>query len=131
MSCALLSRAALGCLWLAVLDPSPAAAQTLTADLFNPRRGDFVPAQEMPFRKLGDNAGADDAAASPGMPPDPNQPRGQAAPSRVGVPNDGLPATGAIGDSGFDALNRNRKQPKYYPAQARPKPPPGPGTPAP
>ena len=121
----------MGCLWLVVLDPSRAAAQTLTSDLFNPRRGAFVPTQEMPFRKLGDSATADDAAASPGGPPDPNQPAGQSAPSRVGVPNDGLPTTSAIGDSGFDALNRNRKQPKYYPGQVKPKPSPGPGTPAP
>src|ERR1700747_1782448 len=86
----------------------------------------------MPFRKIGDNAAADDPAASPGTPPDPNQPTGQApAPSRVGVPNDGLPATSGIVDTGFDALNRNRKQPRYYPGQAKSKPSPGPGTPPP
>ena len=132
ISCARLSRAASGCLWLAILDPSLAAAQTLTSNLFNPQRGAFVPAQEMPFRKIGDNAAAD-PAASPGTPPDPNQPAGQAAsaPSRVGVPNDGLPATSSIGDSSFDALNRNRKQPRYYPGQAKSKPSPGPGTPPP
>ena len=85
----------------------------------------------MPFRKIGDNAAADDSAASPGTPPDPNQPAGQTAPalSRVGVPNDGLPATSGIGDSGFDTLNRNRKQRRYYPGQAKSKPSPGPGTP--
>jgi hypothetical protein len=133
MSCALLLRAGLGCLWLAVLDPSVVAAQTLTSDLFNPQRGAFVPAQQMPFRKIGDNAAADDPASSPGAPPDPNQPIGQAvpAPSGIGVPNDGLPTNDAIGDAGFDALNRNRKPPKYYPAQAKPKPSPGPGTPPP
>jgi hypothetical protein len=131
-SCARLSRAALGCLLLAVLDPSQVAAQALTSDLFNPQRGAFVPAQDMPFRKLGDNTTADDAAA-PGTLPDPNQLRGQVAPapSPVGVPNDGLGVPSSIGDSGFDALNRNRKQPKYYPGQARPKPSPGPGTPPP
>ena len=131
ISCARLSRAASGCLWLAILDPSLAAAQTLTSNLFNPQRGAFVPAQEMPFRKIGDNAAADDSAASPGTPPDPNQPAGQTAPalSRVGVPNDGLPATSGIGDSGFDTLNRNRKQRRYYPGQAKSKPSPGPGTP--
>jgi len=131
MSCALLSGAALGCLWLAVLDVSGARGQTLTSDLFNPKRGAFVPAQEMPFRKIGAATAADDSAASSVMPPDPNQPIGQAARSRVGVPIDGLPATNAIGISGFDALNRNRKPPKYYPGQARPRPSPGPGTPAP
>ncbi|HLG80847.1 MAG TPA: outer membrane beta-barrel protein [Bradyrhizobium sp.] len=130
-SCALLWRASLGCLWLAVLDPSAARAQTLTSDLFNPQRGAFVPAQQMPFRKTGDVSTADDPAASPGTPLNPGQPLGQAAPSQVGVPNDGLQAPSGIGDSGFDALNRNRKPPKYYPGQARPKPSPGPGTPPP
>jgi hypothetical protein len=131
--CAPLSGAPLGCLWLAVIDPTTAHAQTLTPDLFNPQRGAFVPAQEMPFRKIGDNTTADDSAASPGTAPNPNQPIGQAAPqpSGVGVPNDGLTAPSGIGVSGFDALNRNRKQPKYYPGQAKPKPSPGPGTPAP
>jgi hypothetical protein len=126
-----LLRAALGCLWLAVLDPAAGRAQTLTSDLFNPQRGAFVPAQEMPFRKIGDATTADDASSSPGTPPNPNQPNGEAAPSGVGVPNDGLAAPSSIGTSGFDALNRNRKQPKYYPAQAKPKPSPGPGTPPP
>ena len=130
MSCALLAGAALGCLWLAVLDVSGARGQTLTSDLFNPKRGAFVPAQDMPFRKIGAPA-ADDSPASSVTPPDPNQPIGRAAPPRLGVPTDGLPATNAIGISGFDALNRNRKPPKYYPGQARPRPSPGPGTPAP
>jgi hypothetical protein len=133
MRCARSSGAALGCLWLAVLDLTTAHAQTLTSDLFNPQRGAFVPAQEMPFRKIGDNTTADDSAASPGTPPNPNQPIGQAAPqpSGVGVPNDGLVVPSSVGVSGFDALNRNRKQPKYYPGQAKPRPSPGPGTPAP
>ena len=131
MSCALLARAGLGCLWLAVLDTSASRAQTLTSELFNPERGAFVPAQEMPFRKIGDASAPDDAAASQGSSPDPGQPIGQAAPtpSGVGVPNDGL--QGGIGVSGFDALNRNRKQPKVYPGQAKARPSPGPGTPAP
>ncbi|MGB8399571.1 outer membrane beta-barrel protein, partial [Bradyrhizobium sp.] len=29
---------------------------------------------------------------------------------------------------GYDSLNRTRKKPKFYPGQARPKPPPGPGS---
>ncbi len=131
MSCALLARAGLACLWLAVLDTSASRAQTLTSELFNPERGAFVPAQEMPFRKIGDASAPDDAAPSQGSSPDPGQPIGQAAPtpSGVGVPNDGL--QGGIGVSGFDALNRNRKQPKVYPGQAKARPAPGPGTPAP
>jgi len=128
---ALFVRAGFACLWLAVLDPSAARAQTLTSDLFNPQRGAFVPAQEMPFRKLGDNAASADA--SQGASAAPSQPIGQAAPapSGVGVPNDGLQGSGSVRDSGFDALNRNRKQPTYYPGQAKPKPSPGPGTPPP
>jgi hypothetical protein len=125
----------LGCLWLAALAPSAAHAQTLTSDLFNPKRGAFVPTQEMPFRKVGQaigQAAPEDASAGGSPPPDPNQPRNQtSAPSRVGVPNDGLPPTSGIGDSGFDALNRNRKPPKYYPGQAKPTLSPGPGTPPP
>jgi hypothetical protein len=119
-----------GCLWLTALYPASAGAQTMTSDLFNPRRGAFVPAQEMPFRKIGDNT-PPDSAASPGAPPDPNQPLGQAAPSGLGAPNNGQPAANGIADTGFDALNRNRKQPKFYPGQIKPKPSPGPGTPPP
>jgi hypothetical protein len=133
--CAHLSRAALGCLWVAVLVPPSAGAQTLTSDLFNPQRGAFVPAQDMPFRKIGDSAPADDSAASPGAPLNPNQPRpGRAAPAlspASGLTNNGVPAANGIADTGFDALNRNRKQPKYYPGQVKPKPSPGPGTPPP
>ncbi|MGL6060686.1 MAG: outer membrane beta-barrel protein, partial [Bradyrhizobium sp.] len=40
------------------------------------------------------------------------------------------PANGAA-DSGYDSLNRKRKQPKYYPGQAKPKRPVGPGSPPP
>ena len=76
-SCALSFGAALGCLWLAVFDPSPARAQTLTADLFNPRRGAFVPTQQLPFRKIGDDP-ADDSADASGPAPDLSQPLGQA-----------------------------------------------------
>jgi len=128
---ALLLRAGFACLWLVVLDPSAARAQTLTSDLFNSQRGAFVPAQEMPFRKLGDNTASVDSSL--GAPAAPSQPIGQAAPapSGVGVPNDGLQGSGSVRDSGFDALNRNRKQPTFYPGQAKPKPSPGPGTPPP
>ena len=54
------------------------------------------------------------------------------APSRIGqIPNYGLPAASGAADSGYDSLNRKRKKPKYYPGQARPKPPVGPGSPPP
>ncbi len=116
-ACARAFRAALPWLALAAFHPTCAVAQTLTSDLFNPKRGAFVPPQEMPFRKLGDNASDD----QPGAPaPDPSPPFGQ-----------DMPAASGGGDVGFDSLNRQRKPPKYYPGQARPKPPPGPGTPPP
>ena len=52
------------------------------------------------------------------------------APSRIGqIPTYGLPAANGAATSGYDSLNRKRKKPKYYPGQARPKPPPGPGSP--
>src|SRR5439155_14147477 len=47
------------------------------------------------------------------------------------IPKYGLPAASGAADSGYDSLNRKRKQPKYYPGQARPKPPIGPGSPPP
>ncbi|WP_407178411.1 outer membrane beta-barrel protein [Bradyrhizobium sp. STM 3562] len=128
---ALVLRAGVACLGLAAFAPSIAGAQTLTSDLFNPQRGAFVPAQEMPFRKIGDDS-ADDSAGS--SPPNPNQVSSLApgTPAPVGQsPTFGLPAGESIGDAGFDSLNRKRKPPKYYPGQARPKPPPGPGTPPP
>jgi hypothetical protein len=54
------------------------------------------------------------------------------APSRIGrIPTYGLPAANGAKDSGYDSLNRKRRPPKFYPGQARPKPPPGPGTPPP
>jgi hypothetical protein len=46
------------------------------------------------------------------------------------MPTYGLPAASGASGSGYDSLNRVRKQPKYYPAQPKPKPPQGPGTPA-
>ena len=54
------------------------------------------------------------------------------APSRIGqIPKYGLPAASGAADSGYNSLNRKRKKPKYYPGQAKPKPPVGPGSPPP
>src|SRR6202042_237465 len=51
------------------------------------------------------------------------------APSRIDqIPSYGLAAASGASDSGFDSLNRKRKKPKFYPGQAKPKPPPGPGS---
>ena len=91
-ACARTFRAALPWLALAAFDPSFAAAQTLTADLFNPKRGAFVPAQEMPFRKFSDNA-VDDPSGGPAPDPDPPLRRGTPASPQTGLlPGAGVPA---------------------------------------
>jgi hypothetical protein len=138
---ALFLRALLPCLALIALNETPASAQSLTPDLFNPTRGGFVAAQDLPLRPIGETTA--DNPTDPNReatPRDDNTPRGRnaprdrnaPAPSRIGqIPVYGLPAASGAGDAGFDSLNRKRKPPKYYPAQARSKPPPGPGTPPP
>jgi hypothetical protein len=125
--CAVTFRAALACLALIALDNFPAAAQTMTSELFRPVRDGFLPQQNSPLRKISDKNG--DNATDPTDPAgDDNTP----APSRVGkIPTYGLPAASGASDSGFDSLNRTRKKPKFYPGQAKPKPPAGPGSPAP
>jgi hypothetical protein len=128
--CALVSRASLACLWLIICAPTVAAAQTLTADLFNPQRGAFIPAQDMPFRKIGDVA-SDDAAGGAPL-PDPNQANPLTPNTAVGQPPSfGLPVPDSAGETAFDALNRKRKLSKAYPGQVRPRRSPGPGTPPP
>lgn len=108
---------------------SPLRAQTLTPDLLRPVAGGFLLRQDLPLRKISENT--TDNPADPdvdGRRKDKNQP----APSRIGnIPKFGLPAANGAADAGFDFLNRTRKQPKFYPGQAKPKPSPGPGTPAP
>ena len=123
-------RALLACLALVILNKSPAAAQTMTPDLFRPVRDGFLPPEDSPLRKVNDKTGVTD-------PTDPaNDPRLRdkdvPAPSRIGnTPTYGLPAANGASDSGFDSLNRTRKKPKFYPGQAKPKPSAGPGSPAP
>ncbi|MEO6841400.1 MAG: outer membrane beta-barrel protein [Bradyrhizobium sp.] len=126
-------RAFLACLALTNLAPiafdaAGARAQSITPDLFRPVRGGFVSPQDLPLRKTaagGDPNGTlgDDQLLDPDRRP---------APSRIGqVPQYGLPAASGASDSGYDSLNRTRKQPKFYPGQAKPKPSPGPGSPLP
>src|SRR5258708_8765399 len=124
-------RAALPCLALLALSAPPAAGQTITPDLFRPVRDGFVLSQDSPLRRIGDK---------PGDKTDPADPANDAklrdkdkpAPPRIGnIPTYGLPAANGASSSGFDSLNRTRKKPKIYPGQAKPKPPPGPRTPAP
>ena len=123
-----LLRAALPCLALIAIT-SPLRAQTLTPDLLRPVAGGFLLPQDSLLRKISENT--TDNPADPdidGQRKDKNQP----APSRIGnIPKYGLPAASGAADAGFDSLNRTRKQPKFYPGQAKPKPSPGPGTPAP
>ena len=83
--------------------------------------------QDSPLRKVGDNA-TEKTGESASDDRDGEKP----APSRIGqIPTYGFPAASGASGSGFDSLNRTRKQPKLYPGQARPKPRPGPGSPAP
>jgi hypothetical protein len=126
-----LFRALLPCLALAALDTTSARAQTVTPDLFNPVRGGFVSPQDLPLRRTGNNT-ADNSADAEGDPGDRQRGRNRPAPSRIGqIPTYGLPAASGAKESGYDSLNRKRKPPKFYPGQARPKLPPGPGTPPP
>jgi hypothetical protein len=120
-------RALLPCLALIACDGTLAQAQTLTPNMLSPERGGFVSPQDLPLRRTGDST------------TDPTDPVGDdglrrdtPAPSRIGqIPTYGLPAASGAADTGFDSLNRTRKTPKLYPGQVRPKPSPGPGTPAP
>jgi hypothetical protein len=121
-------RALLPCLVLAALYATSARAQTVTPDLFNPVRGGFVSQQDLPLRKTADNNG-DNTGDAGGDPNDRQRGRNAPAPSRIGqIPTYGLPAANGAKDSGYDSLNRKRKQPKFYPGQAKPKRPPGPGS---
>src|SRR6187402_3527991 len=127
-----LSRVSLACLLLlAPTGVMPAFAQTM--DVLSPVRDGFLTPQQSPLRRTAAAFGTDDAVPSL---PDPNSPprsrsNDDRAPSRIGqMPTYGLPAASGASGSGYDSLNRIRKQPKYYPAQPKPKPPQGPGTPA-
>ncbi len=100
-----------------------AQGQTLTPDLLRPVRDGFLSPQDSPLRRTADGDLADEWRP---------RARDTPAPSRIGnIPTYGLAAASGASASGFDSLNRTRKKPKYYPGQARPKPPPGPGSRAP
>jgi hypothetical protein len=118
-------RAALPCLALMALSGTAARAQTVTPDLFSSTRTSQVTSPDSPLRRTA--AEANDPLNSPKL-----QERDKPAPSRIGqIPKYGLPAASGAADSGYDSLNRKRKKPKYYPGQAKPKPPVGPGSPPP
>ena len=120
-------RAALPCLVLVVLSGTAATAQTVTPDLFSSTRTSQVTSPDSPLRRTA--AEANDPLNNPKLQDnDKNRP----APSRIGqIPKYGLPAANGAADTGYDSLNRKRKKPKYYPGQAKPKPPVGPGSPPP
>ena len=129
-----LLRAAFACLVLIALDEPKARAQSVTPDLFNPRRTTQVAPDNLAIRQISGSPSSavldPNATLDPGTAFDPNKRKAdQPAESRIGkVPVYGLPAANGAADSGYDSLNRKRKQPKYYPAQARPKPQQGPGS---
>ncbi len=122
-----LSRALLPCLALTALFPAFALAQTLTPDMLRPVRGGFVSLEDSPLRRIAPER----AGGLPDPSGDPRRGSDRPAASRVGqVPTYGTPAATGAGtaDVGYDSLNRKRKKPKYYPGQAKPKPPAGPGS---
>jgi hypothetical protein len=102
-------------------------AQSLTPDLFRPERDGFLQSQNSPLRRT---AGIDDPSAPAPSSDLRRSDRDLRATSRIGeMPTYGLPAASGAADVGYDSFNRRRKKPKYYPAEARPKPPLGPGSP--
>ncbi|WP_448040877.1 outer membrane beta-barrel protein [Bradyrhizobium liaoningense] len=127
-------RAALPCLALTALGSGPAAAQSLTPDLFNPSRGGFASPDTLPTRRTAGvpQAPSDALPALPDPNADPRKARERPAASRIGqVPTYGLPAATGASSSGYDSLNRRRQQPKLYPGQPKPKRAAGPGSKAP
>lgn len=120
---------ALSCLGLIAVSGTAAKAQTVTSDLFSPTRSSQITAADSPLRRTTADANNQTGDASSDLRlRDQDRP----APSRIGqTPRYGTPAASGASDWGYDSLNRKRKLPKYYPGQARPKPPVGPGNPPP
>ncbi|WP_461195782.1 outer membrane beta-barrel protein [Bradyrhizobium sp. UFLA06-06] len=110
-----------------------AAAQTVTPDLFSSNRQSQVITQDSPLRRT--TADAKDPLNGLKLPDADRDRRSSSSTStttRIGqVPTYGLPAANGASTSGYDSLNRKRQKPKYYPGQAKPKPPVGPGSPQP
>ena len=120
-------RAALPCLVLIALTGTDARAQTVTPDLFSPTRSSQLISVESPLRRTA--AETNDPLNNPRVR---DTDRDKPTPSRIGqIPRYGLPVASGASTSGYDSLNRKRQKPKFYPGQARPKPPPGPGSPPP
>jgi hypothetical protein len=104
---------------LITLTGGPAIAQTVTPDLFSTTRTSQVMSPDSPLRRTA--AEPNDPLESPKLG---DRDKTRPAPSRVGqIPKYDMPAASGAADSGYDSLNRKRQKPKYYPGQARPKPP--------
>ncbi len=123
-------RALLPCLALTLLSAAPAAAQTVTPDMLRPVRSTVTAPPDSLLRRITPERPAETLAPPPELTTDaqsrnPDEP----APSRVGrIPTYGVPAANGASELGYDSLNRKRKKPKFYPGQAKPKPPVGPGS---
>ncbi len=124
---------------MTVLAVGPAAAQTLTPDMLRPARSTLTAPQDSLLRRItperpGETRAFERTNETLAPPPELTtdaQPRNadEPAPSRVGrIPTYGVPAANAAAGLGYDSLNRKRQKPKFYPGQARPKPPVGPGS---
>src|SRR5215472_913346 len=103
-------RAAFACLALTALSGTSAKAQTVTSDLFSPRRTTQMTPDNLAPRQISgspSNTTLDPGATlDPGN--DPNKRKAdKPAESRIGkVPTYGLPAANGASDSGYDSLNR-------------------------
>jgi hypothetical protein len=128
-------RAAFACLALIAADAPRAKAQTVTPDLFSPKRTTQTAPENLAPRQISGSPRNSvlDPTATLDPDNDPNRRKAdKPAESRIGkVPTYGLPAASGAAQSGYDSQNRKRQQPKYYPAQAKPPKPAGPGTPPP
>jgi hypothetical protein len=112
---------------LIALTGTDARAQTVTPDLFSPTRSSQLISVESPLRRTA--AESNDPLNNPRVR---DTDRDKPTPSRIGqIPRYGLPVASGASTSGYDSLNRKRQKPKFYPGQAKPKPPPGPGSPPP
>ncbi len=122
-------RALLACLALIGLDNFPAAAQTITSDLFRPAPDGFMSPAGFAAAQ-----GRRQHRPKRAMPPTMCGSATRTCPHRRGSATfrpTACPPPAAHRTPGFDSLNRTRKKPKFYPGQAKPKPPAGPGSPAP
>ncbi len=129
---ALIFRAAFACLVLVATSREKAEAQAVTPDLFSPSRATQIAPGNLAPRPIGTTLSVDPNATPDSSAAPRRRVAEQPASSPAGnAPANGLPAANGASDTGYDSLNRTRKQPKYYPAQAKPKKPPGPGTPPP